>query len=59
MEFVEVNQDEMPSDTWNSFESSDFFEDLDTTQAHTGSASAAAATSTTKTMEPTPHGTFV
>lgn len=46
MEFVEVNQDEMPGDTWDSFESSDFFDNLDTTQAHTGSA----ATSTTKTM---------
>lgn len=47
MEFVEVNQDEMPGDTWDSFESDNIFDNLDISQANTESA----ATSTTKIME--------
>lgn len=47
LEFVEVNQDEMPGETWDSFESSDFYENFDTHQANTQSA----ATSTTKTTK--------
>lgn len=53
LEFVEVNQDEMPGETWDSFESSDFYEHFDTHQANTQSA----ATSTTKTTKrPRPNG---
>lgn len=54
MEFVEVNQDEMPDDTWDSYESSfDFNDDLDAQQANTESA----ATSTTKNLASTSrHG---
>lgn len=51
MEFVEVNQDEFPDNTWDSFESSDFFDNLDMPHANTESA----ATSTTKTMELQPN----
>lgn len=48
LEFVEVNQDEMPEETWDSFESSDFYENFDAHQVSTQSA----ATSTTKTTRP-------
>lgn len=52
MEFVEVNQDECPGNTWDSFESSEFYDNLDGgAQEHFESA----ATSTTKTMKFTPN----
>lgn len=47
MEFVEVNQDEIPGDTWDSFESSEYYDNLDGTHEQYESA----ATSTTKTMK--------
>lgn len=57
MEFVEVGQDEMPGNTWDSFESSEFYNNLDDgAQEH---FDAAAATSTTKTVKSTPiNGSF-
>lgn len=51
MEFVEVNQDEMPGNTWDSFESSEFYDNLDSVQEQFEST----ATSTTKTMKFTPN----
>ncbi|XP_055307774.1 uncharacterized protein LOC129571921, partial [Sitodiplosis mosellana] len=48
LEFVDVNQDEMPGETWDSFESSDFYENLDNHQPHAETA----ASSTTKTIPP-------
>lgn len=49
MEFVEVNQDGLPDDTWDSFESFDFNDGGDVQQTNTGSA----ATSTTKNLATT------
>lgn len=51
MEFVDVNEDDMPDDTWDSFDSFDFNDDLDIPQTNIESA----ATSTTKTLESTSH----
>lgn len=51
MEFVEVNQDEIPGDTWDSFESSEYYDNLEGIQEQFESA----ATSTTKTMKFTPN----
>lgn len=48
MEFVDVNQDEIPGETWDSFESSDFYEHLENGQTQ----SETAASSTTKTNPP-------
>lgn len=55
MEFVEVNQDEIPGDTWDSFESSEYYDNLDGTQEQYESA----ATSTTKTMKFTPNNGMI
>lgn len=44
LEFVDVHQDDLAGETWDSFESSDFYENLDNQQAES------AATSTTKTV---------
>lgn len=55
MEFVEVNQDEIPGDTWDSFESSEYYDNLDGTQEQYESA----ATSTTKTMKFTQNNGMV
>lgn len=43
LEFVDVNQDEMPGETWDSFESSDFYDSFNNQATHVESA----ATSTT------------
>lgn len=41
-----MHQDELPGETWDSFESSDYYENVDSQQMHAESA----ATSTTKTI---------
>lgn len=48
MEFVEVNQDEIPGNTWDSFESSEFYDNLDDGGGDEQENFETAATSTTK-----------
>lgn len=48
LEFVDVNQDEIPGETWDSFESGDFYENMDNQQP----LAETTASSTTKTNPP-------